>query len=246
MQWVKDRIGNIKLILSNITHYIFPYRCISCSEFVQEESNICSKCFKKLNFITAPYCNICGTPFEFVMEWVNICNKCTAAGAPKYEMSRSLFKFDEHSRHLIYGFKYNDKTMHAKMFAKLLFARYQSELDNVNIIVPVPMNRWKRLFRSYNPAQILAQDMARIMNRPMIPDMLIKQKWTIAQTGLNKKERSKNLQQSIKFREKYSIKNKIILLVDDVKTTGATSNLCSMILKKAGAKSVKLVTISLT
>lgn len=62
----------------------------------------------------------------------------------------------------------------------------------------------------------------------------------------SKSKRSKNLEGSIKLGNKHSVKGKAILLVDDVKTTGATSNLCSQILKKAGATSVTLVTISLT
>ena len=132
------------------------------------------------------------------------------------------------------------------MFAKLLWARYKSEIQNVDIVVPVPMHRWKRVFRNYNPAQILGQELTNIIAKPMYPDALIKQKWTISQTGLSKEKRSKNLQGSIKIGNKYNLKDKNILLVDDVKTTGATSNLCSKILKQAGANLVKLVTISLT
>jgi predicted amidophosphoribosyltransferase len=83
------------------------------------------------------------------------------------------------------------------------------------------------------------------MAKPMIPDVLIKKKWTISQIGLSKSKRSKNLNGSIKLGDKHSVNGKTILLVDDVKTTGATSNLCSQVLKNAGAASVTLVTISL-
>ena len=132
------------------------------------------------------------------------------------------------------------------MFAKLILARYQADIQNIDIIVPVPMYRWKRVLRNYNPAQILARELANLLEKPMVPDLLIKQKWTKSQTGLSKVARSKNLTGSIKIGNKHNVKDKVILLVDDVKTTSATSNLCSHVLKKAGANSVKLVTISLT
>ena len=235
----------LRSVLSNVIDYILPYRCASCSELTDGKHGICSQCFQKLNFITLPYCNICGFPFEFAIEGQFSCAKCIVS-PPKYDMSRSLFKFDQKSKNLVHAFKYSDQTNNAKMFAKLLLARYQKEIQNVNLVVPVPMYRWKRVFRNYNPAQILALEIASLMNKPMLPDVLIKQRWTISQIGLSKSLRSKNLDGSIKFGDKHNVKGKTILLVDDVKTTGATSNLCSKLLKKAGAESVKLVTISLS
>lgn len=79
-----------------------------------------------------------------------------------------------------------------------------------------------------------------------MPDLLIKSKWTKPQTSLSRKQRKENLVGSLHINKKYDVKNKVILLVDDVRTTGVTSNTCSLILKKAGAKSVKLLTIGLT
>lgn len=231
--------------LSKIVNYVLPFRCSSCAELTDRANGVCAKCFRGLNFITAPYCNICGFPFEFAIEGQYSCAKCIST-PPKYDLSRSLFKFDQQSKRLIHAFKYNDKTTHGQMFAKLILARYQDDLQNIDIVSPVPMHRLKRVFRYYNPAQILAEELATLLEKPMIPDLLIKQKWTKAQTGLSKAGRSKNLTGSIKMSSKYNIKDKVILLVDDVKTTGTTSNLCSHILKKAGARSVKIVTISLS
>ena len=85
------------------------------------------------------------------------------------------------------------------MFAKLLLARYQLEIQNIDLVIPVPMHRWKRVFRNYNPAQILALELGKLVAKPMIPDVLIKQKWTISQIGLSKSKRSKNLEGSIKL-----------------------------------------------
>jgi len=108
------------------------------------------------------------------------------------------------------------------------------------------MHRIKRIFRQYNPAQILAQDISDLLKIPMIPDVLIKTKWTKAQTKLTKSERKRNLSGSLVFNTKRMVKGMKVLLVDDVRTTGTTCNSCAKILKRAGVTSVKLVTVSMT
>ena len=108
------------------------------------------------------------------------------------------------------------------------------------------MNRIKRIFRQYNPPQILALELSHKLKIKMIPDLLVKTKWTKPQTKLSRVQREKNLSGSIEFNSKNKIKGKNILLVDDVKTTGTTSNHCSYILKKNGANQVILITIGST
>jgi len=232
-------------VLSNVIDYVLPHRCASCSELITEDSGICGKCFQKLNFITSPYCNICGFPFAFAIEGQIVCGNCIAT-PPKYDLARSLLKFDENSKNLLYGFKYNDKTHYAKFFSKLLIARYRKEMHDVDIITPVLMNRFKRLLRNYNPPQVLAKEISNLLNKQIVPDLLIKTKWTKPQASLTKSQRQKNLAGSIKVNSKYDIRDKIILLIDDVKTTGATSDMCSFLLKSADVKSAKLMTICMT
>lgn len=235
----------LKNILSSVSDFVLPHRCISCSELTDQSDGLCSKCFSKLNFISSPYCKICGFPFEFDMEGQYECAKCISE-PPKYELARSLFKFDPYSKKIIHAFKYNDQTSSAKLFAKLLFARYKDDFKDIDLIVPVPMNRLKRIFRNYNPPQLLGKELTKFFKREQVADLLIKSKWTKPQTRLSRKQRKENLNGSLHINKKYDVKNKVILLVDDVRTTGVTSNTCSSILKKSGAKSVKLLTIGTT
>ena len=129
---------------SNFVDYILPYRCISCSELTKEDTGVCGVCFGKLNFITSPHCNICGLPFEFAIEGQFSCGKCIAK-PPRYDLGRSLFKFDKYSKKLLYAFIYNDHTSYSKIFSKLLVARYKKEMQDIDIIAPVPMHWLKRL-----------------------------------------------------------------------------------------------------
>lgn len=227
-----------------IIDFILPPRCLACSELTLSKGEFCANCWGSLEFISKPYCFSCGCKLDILISDNLCCGKCFANN-PSYDRARSLLKFNEHSKRIIHAFKYQDKTALAKTFAKLLCVRYSQDIEEIDLIIPVPMNRFKRLFRMYNPAFILAREIAKTIKKPIQPDILIKSRWTKSQTFLTKIEREKNLANSLKFNKKHSIKNKKILLIDDVLTTGSTVNKCSKLLKAAGANSVYVITIEL-
>lgn len=232
--------------ITSIIDYIFPIRCYSCNEISIIDKGLCNLCFKELEFIASPYCIRCGAPFNIDIQANTTCRKCTIY-RPEYDYCRSIFKFNNASKKLIYSFKYSDRTSCAEYFARLLLNKYSKEFSRYHYICPVPMHRYKRLFRKYNPPQILSNEITKRLDSIIhIPDLLIKQKYTKSQTYLNKEEREQNIIGSIIFNRKYNIKNKKIILVDDVHTTGATSKLCSKILKQNGATSVFFLSISRT
>lgn len=239
MRWAQD---NVKKLLLAIVDYILPYRCIVCSELMVGNHGICIPCFKKINFISEPFCAQCGFLFEFKIDEKMLCGKCIAH-PPTYDIARSLLKFDENSKKLIHKFKYNDCTSYAKLFANALVAKYKHEFADINLIVPIPMHRIKRIFRQYNPPQILAFELSKLLGVKMAADGLIKIRWTKPQTKLTKAKRQKNLDGSVLVNTKIDFANLNIMLVDDVKTTGTTAHYCAKLLKKAGANQVKLATI---
>ena len=103
--------------------YILPPRCLSCAELTITDNGFCPNCFQRLNFIAKPYCQVCGRQLTVSILDNTICGKCTVS-KPRYDIIRSLFVFDEHSRKIIHAFKYYDKTIMAKIFAKILYNRY--------------------------------------------------------------------------------------------------------------------------
>ncbi|MDR0329363.1 MAG: ComF family protein [Rickettsia sp.] len=235
----------ISRLYNYLIDYILPARCLSCAEMTATKEGFCLNCWKKLDFITKPYCNICGCRLDISILDNMCCAKCFQH-KPWYDVSRSLIKFNEHSKEIIHAFKYQDKTIFSKTFSKLLYRQYHSKFQDIDLIIPVPMNRFKRLFRMYNPALIMAQEISKLLKKPVNPDVLIKSRWTKSQTFLSKKEREKNLSNSLIFNKKYQIIDQKILLVDDVLTTGTTINKCAKILKDSGAKSVYVMTIAMT
>jgi ComF family protein len=230
-------------ILDKIIDYIFPFRCSACTNLTESNGGICASCWPKFNFVTKPYCAICCEKFHVNMNETALCAKCISS-RPKVDITRSLLEFSPEAKKLIHKFKYNDKTILGKFFAKQIYNRFEEDLRDIDLIAPVPMHKLKRVFRNYNPPQILALELSKLLHKPVTPGLLIKQKMTKTQVGLTRNQRAKNLAGSFGLNQNFDIKDKIILLVDDVLTTGATSSECSKILKKAGAQSVKLVTIA--
>ncbi len=236
----------IKSIFNSCFQYFFSFRCYYCSALLDQNLTFCSSCWKRITFISDVYCRICGTPIVIGAKVGFICAKCISS-PPKFTLARSIMMFDQNSKKLIYLFKYGDKTYLSEIFAHLLLKRYKLDILDIDFVIPVPMHKIRRLFRKYNPAQLLAKSIANRINKKMLPDLLIKTKLTKSQKTLSRKERLKNLHNSIEYNTKYDVKDKVILLVDDVYTTGATSNLCSQVLfKSAKVKKVKVFFITTT
>ena len=231
-------------LCSLILDYILPFKCLSCSEYVLSANAFCPKCWLELNFITKPLCNQCGRGLPFSVRDDSSCLQCVKQ-SPPYDLARALLKFDEKSKHLIHSLKYYDKTSLAKVFAKNLYNIYKKEIEASDIIIPVPMHRFKRMLRFYNQAFVLAQAISALSNKPVYSDVLIKTKWTRSQAKLNKKAREANLMKSFAVRNAEVIRNKRVILVDDVSTTGSTAKACSIELKKY-ASDVFLLCIALT
>lgn len=231
------------LYLKSILEYIFPSRCIACYSMDIIENALCSKCWNRLHFISKPYCNMCGYIFSLTLESDQKCIKCIM-NPKSYDIARSLFIFDENSKKIIHAFKYYDKTQLADFFANLIIQRYGIELADVDFIIPIPMHRLKRLVRMYNAAQILAKSVSNILGKPLLHNCLIKARWSVSQTSLKYKQRQQNIKGTLIIKNFDQLINRTVLLVDDVKTTGATLNECAQLLKSHGVKVVKFVSIA--
>ncbi|ALA61896.1 double zinc ribbon domain-containing protein [Rickettsia amblyommatis] len=111
--------------------YILPQRCLSGAEILGGSGEFCSDYWKKLEFIARPYCSIYRQRFSIKIFDNCICGNCYS-NKPNYEFARSLFKFNEHSKKIVHQFKYQDKTIFAKTFAKLLYNRYSEDIKDID------------------------------------------------------------------------------------------------------------------
>ena len=115
---------------------------------------------------------------------------------------------------------------------------------DVDMIVPIPLHKKRHLQRGFNQAQVLAEALGKRTGIQSQSRLLVKIRNVPPQTTLEKKERRKNIKGAFKARNEMKIKGKTILLVDDVYTTGSTVEECSRVLKQAGAREVKALTLA--
>ncbi|MFO1130087.1 MAG: ComF family protein [Rickettsiales bacterium] len=223
-------------LIEFIIKFIYLNKCITCKNIIESENILCEICWNDLELIHNPACKKCGKPLRINTFEEIICLRCIK-DKPIYDMQKILFKYNSIARKLIHNFKYYDTLHYGKYFAKLMFFSYVNNLQ-FDIIVPAPMHKLRRIKRLYNQVDVLAKYLSRYCKKPVISNVLLKNKNTKQQSLLTKKQRKTNLNNSFYIKNKILIKDKIILLLDDVVTTGATIKLCTETLLKHGAKSI--------
>ena len=207
-----------------------------------------------LDLLYPPVCGICGK-----IDQKELCPKC-AIKLKKLEKARLyayphthfekhfyLFPYEGIIREKLIQYKFQNQSYLSTFFAKILqnHEKMSRLLEKYDIIIPVPMYSKKEKLRGYNQTVLIAREIAKAY-RNLIYDgkSLQKIKDTKMQSSLNKTERRKNIKNAYKVVNQQKIKDKKIILLDDIYTTGATANECSKVLKQSGAKEILVVTIA--
>ena len=135
---------------------------------------------------------------------------------------------------MVIGFKHADRTYLTQLFTRWIALAGHEVIEDVDFIAPVPLHRRRLLTRRYNQSGLLAQKIAQIHKKKYLPDLLLRTKNTSSQGHLSQRARWKNVGAAFQINPKYAddIRDKNIILIDDVYTTGATLEACSRILKK--------------
>lgn len=225
----------------------FPPRCPSCNQSVAVEGNFCTPCFDALKLISDPQCACCGIPFAVNMGADALCPECIAT-PPAFDIARATMVYDTVSAPLISALKFHDQWAGLERYARMMQSSGAALLEVADMLVPVPLH-WQRLMkRRYNQAALLAYRVAEDTNIPCRLDILRKVHATPAQMRLPRAARLKNVRRAfaVNARAVSAIKEKTIVLVDDVVTTGATVDACARLLKNAGAARVYVLALART
>jgi len=231
-----------------ILDLLLPPRCPACGEATGEDRALCPRCWGRLTFLVPPWCRICGLPFELDAGTVGsgaICGGC-AARRPSFERLRSALAYDEASRGMILALKHGDRTDTAPALARLLERLVRMEALEADLIVPVPLHRWRLWRRRFNQSALVAGALGRTLGLPVATDALIRWRATPSQKGLGAAARRRNVGGAFAVSPRHGerLQGARVLLVDDVVTTGATLAACANALRRAGARSTTALALA--
>ena len=230
-------------IKSFVKKYFFnpTWRCLVCGKEIFEKERFCDDCKKILPYNDGAICQHCGRKTVAFTEYCSTCknvltdlDKCRSAFSYEYPMSK-----------LIKDAKYNNARYLIEFFAEQLALVYFQNYFNADYLVYIPMTEKAEKKRGYNQSQILSTKLSALINVPVL-EAVKKVKETERQATLSRAQRLKNLDNAFRVTDKKAVKDKSILIVDDVTTTGATAQVMANRLKKAGAKMVNLITVCST
>jgi len=236
-------------MLLRLLDAVLPPLCLGCNEIVAEPGALCAACWPAFSFIAAPHCSRCGTPFTEPVgpgEHGNVqCGACLRR-PPRFRKARAALVYDDQSRRVVLPFKHGDRTDMARACGRWMARAAGELLVEAELIAPVPLH-WRRLFsRRYNQALLLARAVARHGAAELAPDLLRRDRWTGSQGKLRAEERRRNVRAAFGLHPRWreAVKGKAVLLVDDVLTTGATVDACTLVLQRAGARHVDVLTLA--
>ena len=226
-------------LFNKITDTLFPPRltCDLCKKEVFHGQTFCDDCAATFEPVGDGYCETCGRKHD---KSVFACPSCKGWSVDK---ARSAFTYTGGAAKIIKRLKYDGNKYLADTMAAYMAKIYVKEFFAPDIITFVPMTGKEQFSRGFNHAEELAKSLAKHIDNRVIA-LLNKKFDTKNQAGLTLEERSKNLKGSFELTDKNAVKDKKILLVDDVLTTGATSGEIATLLKKHKAKSVYILTFA--
>lgn len=240
---MKHALKPLQSLIIQAVDTVLPPRCVVTGEMVDQQGMISSQAWNKLDFVTDPMCNQCGFPFDFEVEPGSLCASCLDY-PPPFEFARSALKYDDVSRELILGFKHADQTHMALSFIPWLEKAGSGMLNTADLLIPVPLHRWRLISRRYNQAAILARYVSESTKTPSLMNALKRTRATVSQGHMKAGERYKNVKRAFAVHPDADVKGKNIVLIDDVYTTGATAKECTKALLKAGANKVDVLTLA--
>jgi len=232
---------------------VFPPKCLVCGVFLTGNqpsgpdglAGFCPECLAGLLPLPQAHCRCCGRPFDTGAPSVHVCARCRKKH-PVYDQALSAGLYEGALRSAIHRLKYSGRTELARPLAAFMADHLSPPFfpPQVDLILPVPLHRKRLRERGFNQALLLARKLYREYQALVRFDLLLRTRWTEPQVNLKGPERLANVRRAFALSDPAAVKNRSVLLMDDVYTTGATINECARVLKKAGAAQVLVLTLA--
>jgi ComF family protein len=226
---------------------LFPSFCRLCSRPLGRpgEKIVCQDCFGRLEARRGPVCLCCGRFFEGAGE-DHICRRCLDR-PPSFSVHRSCGRYEGVLKDLILLFKYRKFSVLGRGLASYAVESLGADealWQDADFLVPVPLHAARKRERGFNQSHVLARELARIKGMRLLSGCLVKIKNVAPQTSLEGAGREDNVRGAYAARRPSKIEGKIVVLVDDVFTTGSTLRECGLVLRAAGARDVRGLTLA--
>lgn len=225
--------------------YALPSRCSGCGSITAADHTFCSPCWGTLRFLGAPCCAVCGIPMEQGGETDSKCGACFST-PPPWKSARAALAYGDISRTVAIRLKYGRRTGLAKLMARYMLPLVSPAIISAGegaMIVPVPLHRWRLWARGFNQAMLISRFIARSLSIDVDPFVLRRVKATRPLRDMGYRERRRTVDGAFSImpdgREK--LRGKIVLLIDDIHTSGATAQACTQALLAGGAAEVHLL-----
>lgn len=230
---------------------LYPRVCLACKKILTascEEEFICLECCAKIKMNTPPFCRRCGRNVPGNNRSLNTCTGCLKQH-PQFDRAFSPCVYEGVIKELIHAFKYKGKDYLGKFLTKPMIdyiKEYNLPMQQIDFIIPVPLHKARLRERGFNQASLLASPISVNFNKDFLEAALMRKFNTRTQTDLDDHKRQLNVKDSFCVNPKYIsvFKDKTILLIDDVLTTGATASEAAGALKHAKVKTVYVLTLA--
>ena len=237
----------IASFLNACVNLIYPPECLLCQGKLKNSSEIlCDICRHSICFNTPPFCKKCSRHLARPDE-KNLCPQCHKK-MPDFDQAWGAVLYNDPMRNLLHSFKYRKKTVLRYFFAELAVSfveHYQIPVKNFDCLLPMPIHPTKHREREFNQTELLCKLLQEKFQIPLYTSILVRSKNTAPQAFLEEKERWTNVKDAFRIRKPLELKNKSILIVDDLLTTGATACEAAKTCKQAGANRVNILTLAI-
>ncbi len=216
--------------------FVFPRECILCRG---NDDLVCNTCCLRIPFINGHICKVCGIPMNG--DWV--CPDCI--GGATFDIARSVFEYNKFTSKLISLYKFSDKIHFANLYSDWITRHLDYAFIGVDCIIPVPLHRLRLFMRKYNQASVLSNILGGKLGIQVDNFNLVRHKYTRAQSSIARSRmRARNVYDAFSVRYPTNIFGKVIMLLDDVMTSGATVKACCAILRQCNPKEIRVTTLA--
>ena len=248
---LQSAVSGAALVAQSLFAALFPSDCRLCGAPLENISRlpVCPKCLGAILPITDQTCGVCGENLPANVESL-VCQACSDH-KPDFASAVAYGSYAAELRELIHLLKY-ERVLPAADFLGRRLADAIAKLpadSQAAVIVPVPLHPSRRRERRFNQAELIAAVAVSRMRQPgyeLTTNVLERRRETISQTGLTRPQRNRNIRGAFRVAHPNHVAGRVVLVVDDVMTTGTTASECARVLLNAGALKVYVATVART